>query len=154
MRRLLVPTMAALTALTSVVAISPALAQYGPAAPSRPEVAPQSTPNAAAAATPLVPCQAGISKGARAALIALQAAVVAKDSANIPPRIAAAQAVAKSNDDRCFIAQLQVKAAVDANDLKAIPAALEAQLASGSIPATPVPRTVPQRTQASVVTAA
>ena len=136
MRRLLVPTMAALTALTSVVAISPALAQYGPAAPSTPEVAPQSNPNAAAAATPLIPCQAGISRGARAALIALQAAVVAKDSANIPPRIAAAQAVAKSNDDRCFIAQLQVKAAVDANDLKAIPAALEAQLASGSIPAT------------------
>ena len=118
MRRLTVHTLAALTMLTGAAA--PALAQ--------------TTAPAAAAAQP-APCQAGISKGARAALVALQTAVAAKDSANIPARIAAAQAVAKSNDDRCFIGQMQVKAAVDSNDLKSVPAALEAQLASGGIPA-------------------
>ncbi|MCY7399315.1 MAG: hypothetical protein LH466_10840 [Sphingomonas bacterium] len=134
MRSLTVSTLAVLTALTSVVAVKPALAQYGSAAPAQPVAAPPNV--AAAAATPAALCQAGISKGARAAIVALQTAVAAKDSANIPARIAAAQALAKSNDDRCFIAQMQVKAAVDANDLKAVPAALEAQLASGSVPAT------------------
>jgi len=125
--------MAALTALTSIVTVTPALAQYGSAAPAQPVVV---QPDAAAAATPAALCQAGISKGARAALVALQIAVAAKDSANIPARIAAAQAVAKSNDDRCFIGQMQVKAAVDANNLTAVPAALEAQLASGGVNAT------------------
>ena len=133
--RLTVSTMAALTALTSVVAVAPALAQYGPPAPPQPVVV-QPKSDAATPAGPAALCQAGISKGARAALVALQTAVAAKDSANIPARIAAAQAVAKSNDDRCFIGQMQVKAAVDANDLKAVPAALEAQLASGGVPAT------------------
>ena len=119
MRRLLVPTMAALSALLSA---TPALAQKAAPAP-------------AAAAAPGL-CQADISKGARNAIVALQNAVVAKDSANIPALTAAAQALAKSNDDRCYIAQLQVKAAADANNLKAIPAALEVQLASGGVPAT------------------
>ena len=138
MRRLLVPTRAALIALTSTVATTPALAQYGQAAPPRPVIVePKSDPAAAPAAAP-APCQAGISKGARKALVELQTAVNAKDAANIPARIAAARAVAKSNDDRCFIAQMQVLAAVDSGDLKAIPAALEAQLASGSVPATRV----------------
>ena len=134
MRRLLVPTQAALIALTSVVATTPALAQYGGApAPTRPvQVTPQAD---AAAATPAAPavCQAGISKGARKAMIALQTAVSAKDAATIPTRIAEAQAVAKSNDDRCFIAQMQVLAAVQTGNLAAVPPALEAQLASGSV---------------------
>ena len=122
MRRLFFPTLAALGALTSLFAAAPALAQTAAPAPAaQPEPAPL--------------CQAGITKGARAALVALQTAVAAKDSANIPALTAAAQAVAKSNDDRCFIAQMQVKAAVDANNLAAVPAALEAQLASGGVPA-------------------
>ena len=137
MPRLTRSTLAALTALTSVVAGAPALAQYGPPAPAQPtRVEPRPDAAAATPAGPAALCQAGISKGARAALVALQAAVAAKDSATIPARIAAAQAVAKSADDRCFIGQMQVKAAVDANDLKAVPAALEAQLASGGVPAT------------------
>ena len=64
-----------------------------------------------------------------ALLLASGVVVTAQESA-------AAQAAAKSNDDRCFIAQMQVKAAVDANNLAAVPAALEAQLASGGVPAT------------------
>ena len=135
MRRLTVLNMAALTALTSVVGVAPALAQYGPAAPAQP-IAVQPMSSATAAATPAPLCQAGISKGARNALVALQTAVAAKDSANIPTLTAAAQAVAKSNDDRCFIGQMQVKAAVDSDNLTAVPAALEVQLASGGVPAT------------------
>jgi tetratricopeptide (TPR) repeat protein len=116
----LVPTIAAVAALASAV---PAAAQTAAPAPAAP----------AAAAQPL--CQAGISKGARKAIIALQTAVGAKDTANIPARIADAQAVAKTNDDRCLIAQMQVVAAVDAGNLAAVPAAIEAQRASGSVPA-------------------
>jgi len=128
--------MAALGALTGVAAAVPAQAQYAPA----PSVAVVPTPvpdtNAAAAPATAAPlCQGGLTTGARNALIALQTAVVAKDSVNIPVTLAAAQAVAKSNDDRCFIGLMQMKAAIDANNLKAVPAALEAQLASGSIPA-------------------
>lgn len=123
MRRTFFPTFAALGAVTSVIAAAPALSQQSAAA------APAAQPEPA----PL--CQAGISKGARAALVALQTAVAAKDSANIPALTATAQAAAKSNDDRCFIAQMQVKAAVDANNLSAVPAALEVQLASGGVPA-------------------
>lgn len=132
--RLLFPTVAALSVLLSCAAAAPALAQYSSAAPPQPATG---TPAPAAAAPAEAPglCQAGITKGARGAIVALQTAVVAKDSATIPALLAAAQAVAKSNDDRCFIGQLQVKAAVDANDLKSVPAGLEAQLASGAIPA-------------------
>ena len=136
MRRYLPTNLAALSAVTSVFAATPVLAQYSQPAPAQPVTATAGAQ--AAAATPAAPpplCQAGVTKGARAALVALQNAVAAKDSANIPTLTAAAQAVAKSNDDRCFIAQLQVKAAVDANNLSAVPAALEAQLASGGVPA-------------------
>ena len=136
MRRLLVPTMAALSALGGVAAFSPAHAQYAPAPPpaTEPRLEPSSK-GAAAPATAVPLCQGGITKGARSALAAFQAAVVAKDSVNIPVTLAAAQAAAKSNDDRCFIGLMQMKAAIDAKNLAALPAALEAQLASGSIPA-------------------
>ena len=136
MRRLRVPTNTALIALTSVVAATPAVAQYGAAAAAQPAAAtPQANVAAASPTAPAAPapCQADISKGARKAMVALQSAVSAKDTANIPARIAAAQAVAKSNDDRCFIAQMQVLSAVQAGNLAAVPPALEAQLATGSV---------------------
>lgn len=115
MRRLLVPTIAAFTALATT---APAVAQT--AAPT--------------AAAPGL-CQAGVSKGARKALIALQAAVVAKNTAAIPGLMSAAQAVAKTPDDKCLIGIFQVNAAIDAKDNRAVAAGLEAQLASGAIPA-------------------
>ena len=102
-------------------AATPALAQTPPAA-------------AAAPAAP-APCQAQISKGARPALVALQNAVVAKNSAAVPGLVTAAQAVAKSADDNCFIGQMQYFAAIDAKDYRAASAALGAQRASGAIPA-------------------
>ncbi len=137
MRRLLVTTVTALGALTGLAAISPAHAQYAPAEPLTVEPTPDANTKGATASTAAVPlCQGAITKGARNALAALQTAVVAKDSVKIPVAIAAAQAVVKSKDDRCFLALMQLKAAVDSKNFKAVPAALEAQLASGGIPAT------------------
>ncbi|MDQ3075250.1 MAG: hypothetical protein M3Q88_06550 [Pseudomonadota bacterium] len=137
MRLMLASTIAVLGALTSVATSAPANAQSRIGVPRtvKPKSATQavSVPTTVAgAAAPI--CQAGITTGARTALIALQQSVTAKDSVNIPPRLAAAQAVVKSNDDRCFIAQLRVKAAFDADNLSAVSPALEAQLATGSVP--------------------
>lgn len=71
---------------------------------------------------------------AQNAIAALQVAVNENDTANIPARIAAAQAVAKTPDDRFLIAALQLKAATAANDPAAKVAALEALVASGKVP--------------------
>ena len=72
-----------------------------------------------------------ISKEAQKAIVDLQNAVNANDTANIPAKIAAAQAVAKTTDDKYFIAINQVKAAVAANDATALKAGVEAMEASG-----------------------
>lgn len=123
----------AMLALSATAATTPALAQsYG-----APAAAPQpiAIPAGPAATGPLPICQAGISKGARPALISLQTAVVAKTSAVIPGLVASAQAVAKSPADKCFIAQMQMKASVDANDLRGVASAIAAQQATGLIPA-------------------
>ncbi len=81
-----------------------------------------------------------ISKEARQPLADLQAAVTAKDTANIPAKIAAAQAVVKTADDRYVLAQLQVQAALASKDDAALAAGLEAMIASGSIPAAELPK--------------
>ena len=73
-----------------------------------------------------------ISSGARQAIVNLQTAVNAKVPADIAAKLAAAQAVAKTNDDKYVIAQLQLKAAVDQKNDAAITAGIEAMLASGS----------------------
>jgi tetratricopeptide (TPR) repeat protein len=78
--------------------------------------------------------QVNISKAARKEVVELQTAVNAKDTANIPAKLAAAQAKAKTKEDRHFIAQLQLKAAVDANDDAGMTAAIEAIHASGAVP--------------------
>jgi hypothetical protein len=72
-----------------------------------------------------------ISKEARKAIIELQAAVTAKDAANIPAKLAAAQALAKTNDDKFVIAVNQTAAATDAGDLAGMRAGLDAMRASG-----------------------
>ena len=114
-----------LAALALGATALPAAAQQ-PAAPAAAAAAP--------AATPI--CQAKISKDARKPLIDLQGAVNANNAAAIPGLVAAAQAVAKTPDDKCFLAQLQLKVAADAKDSRAIAAALEALAASGQYPAT------------------
>src|SRR6476659_2198927 len=65
------------------------------------------------------------------AILDLQTAVKAKDVANIPARVAAAQAVATTKEDHYLIAQLQLQAAVAANDNAAISSAVDAMAASG-----------------------
>jgi tetratricopeptide (TPR) repeat protein len=75
--------------------------------------------------------QIKLSAKAGKAIIALQTAINAKDTANIPALTAAAKAVASSPDDRYAIAQLELKAAAGANNNEAAAAAFEAMVASG-----------------------
>jgi tetratricopeptide (TPR) repeat protein len=72
-----------------------------------------------------------ISKEARQAIIELQTAVGANDTANIPTKLAAAQAVAKTKDDKYVIAVNQTKAATSAGDLAGMRAGIDALRASG-----------------------
>jgi tetratricopeptide (TPR) repeat protein len=107
---------------------APAAAQAQPAQSDAPAASPQ------AAEGKIV-----ISKGASKAIQELQAAVTAKDVANIPAKLAAAQAVAKTPEDRFAIARLQYLAADASKDNAGRAAALEALLASGKVPAEQVP---------------
>ena len=75
--------------------------------------------------------QPKVSAGARKEIAELQTAVNAKDVANIPAKLAAAQAKAKTKDDQYVVAQLQLKAALDANDNAGMLAGLQAVLNSG-----------------------
>lgn len=124
----LTPTVAGLLALSgSVVLAGPAAAQYGSAAPA---------PKTPAAAAPAAPAgdeakQPKVSKDAHKDIVALQTAVNAKDAAAISTALAAAQAKAKSSDDRYVIGKLQLKAAVDANDTAAMQQAISAVISSG-----------------------
>jgi len=117
----------ALLAGSAVIATSPASAQYGPTAPATAsQPAPQASQGSAAPER-----KYDISRQARPAILELQTAVTAKDAANIPAKIAAAQAKAKTADDRYLIAQLQLKAAVDANNMAAAGQAIDTILATG-----------------------
>jgi tetratricopeptide (TPR) repeat protein len=72
-----------------------------------------------------------LSKEARNAIVALQTAVNANDTATIPAKLAAAQAVAKTADDKYVIAINQTKAATAAGDLAGMRAGIDALRASG-----------------------
>lgn len=98
----------------------------------------QSDPPAAKSQTP-AEGKIVVSKGASKAVQELQAAVTANDVANIPAKLAAAQAVAKTPEDRFAIARLQYLAADASKDNAGRAAALEALLASGKVPAAQVP---------------
>lgn len=112
---------------------APGHAQYAPSTP------PPSTIRAPAPATPAAPAATekkfNISAQARKEIVELQTAVNAKDIANIPAKLAAAQAKAKNGDDKYVIAQLQLRVAVDANDTAAMGTAIEAIIASRAAPA-------------------
>ena len=75
--------------------------------------------------------QVELSKEARKAIVELQAAVTAGDTASIPAKLAAAQAVAKTNDDKYVVAVYQTKAATDAGDTAGMRAGIDALKASG-----------------------
>lgn len=112
--------------LALAAAAAPAAAQYNQPAP-----APQQTASQPAA-TPAAKSNLKISRGASKAIGELQAAIKANDAANIPGKLAAAQAAAKTADDRYAIAALQYTAAKAANDSAGKAAAIEALIASGS----------------------
>ena len=75
------------------------------------------------------------SKQATNAIIDLQKAVNANDSASIPAKLAAAQAVASTKEDRYLIAQLRLKAALNSKDNEAMAAALDTLAATGMVAA-------------------
>lgn len=74
-----------------------------------------------------------VSREASKAVQALQKEVNANNSAAIPAALAAAQAAAKTGDDRYIVALLQLKAAASAKDNAGVAAAIEAMIASGSV---------------------
>lgn len=119
--------------LAAGLAAAPAAAQYNmPSAPPR-QPTPQPAPQAAAPAQAEASAQPTIkiSKQATKAIIDLQNAVKANDAANIPAKVAAANAVAQTKDDRYAIGRLQLQAAVAANNNQAAAQAVEAIAASG-----------------------
>ena len=128
-----------LAALASTVAF-PVLAQRMPVGGSStnkkaPDGAlpqdPATTTTETTAATSSTGRKLTVSPAAQKALVALQTAVNANDTATIPAKLAAAQAVAKSADEKFFVATNQTKAALAANDLAGIRAGVDALQASG-----------------------
>jgi tetratricopeptide (TPR) repeat protein len=108
------------------IAAVPAIAQYNTPAPSQQQM-PAPSQDAPESKGPKP------SQGALKALSALQTAVDANDVANIPARVAAAQAVAKTKEDRYFVAVFQRQAALKAKDNVALAAAVEAIASSGLV---------------------
>jgi tetratricopeptide (TPR) repeat protein len=128
--KLLATTAIALAA--GLIAV-PATAQMNyntpPSAPQQTAVQPaQAAPQAAAqGAQPKIT----LSKKAAKAILDLQTAVKANDVANIPAKLAAAQAVAETKDDRYAVGKLELDAALASkNNTQAI-AAADAIAASG-----------------------
>lgn len=141
MKSTITATAAALLVSAAVPAIAFAQAGYGaqPAPQTTAQGAQQAAPAQARAAAPAESPNAikthapKVSREASKAIQALQTAVNANDSAAIAVALPAAQAAAKSADDRYVIGILQLKAAAAANDNAAIAAAIEAMLASGGV---------------------
>jgi len=128
-------TLALVLASSSIAMASPALAQMGGYGSSSPPPKVAIPAPKAEAEAPTSEYKPNISSAARKEIVELQTAVNAKDTATIPAKLAAAQAKAKNKDDHYVIAQLQLKAAVDANDEPAIIAGINAVLASDVLPA-------------------
>jgi tetratricopeptide (TPR) repeat protein len=111
--------------LFSTAALALAFVSAAPAA------AQNKAPAAQAAAT--APAKVTPSKKATPALIELQTAVQKKDWASVPAKIAAAQAVASTKEDRYLIGKFQLEAAVAQNDNNAAATAIEAMASSGQL---------------------
>jgi tetratricopeptide (TPR) repeat protein len=116
-------------ALVAGLVAMPAAAQgnYGGTSTAPQQSAAQPAQAAPQAAQP----QIKVSGKAAKAIADLQKAVTANDVANIPAKLAAAQAVASTKDDRYAIGQLQLKAALTAKDNNGASVAVDAIAASG-----------------------
>src|SRR5437868_4625967 len=121
------------TALALIMAASamPAAAQYGSMGSSAPPQQMQNNPRGQQAeAQPQQQPSIKPSSKALKALVELQDAVNKNDTANIPAKLAAAQAAAQTKEDRYLIARLQLKAAAVAKNNPAIAAAIDSIAAS------------------------
>jgi tetratricopeptide (TPR) repeat protein len=126
------------TAAIALAAISaPAAAQYGPQA-RPPETAAPAGEQAPAQAAASAQKPIKVSSKAAKAIVDLQTAVNKGDYTNLAAKIAAAQAVASTPDDRYAIAELQLKAAVAQKDDAAMAAAVDAVAGSGFVDAASV----------------
>ena len=114
-------------ALVLMATSAPALAQYGAAPPSGTSQ-PQAQSSAPAKAADIRP-----SDQAMKAMIELQDAVKANDPAKIAQKVAAAEKVAKTKEDRYLIAQFRLQAAVASKDNVAIASAVDAVAATGML---------------------
>ena len=118
-------------AFTAVMFAAPAMAQYGySAAPPPPPSVPQTSPSNQSEQKS-DRRQVKPSSKALKALSELQTAVKSKDAAAIQAKLAAAQAVVSTNEDRFILAQLQLQAAADTNDTAAAMSAMDVILATG-----------------------
>jgi len=135
--KLTTTALALLLAASGFAIATPAQAQYGSAPPASTPSANQMSADQAKQDDSSKP---KVSGAAKKEIVDLQTAVNAKDAANIPAKIAAAKAKAKTKDDQYIIAQLQLRAAIDANDNAAMAAGLQEVLNSGFLkPAEAVP---------------
>jgi tetratricopeptide (TPR) repeat protein len=105
-------------ALVAAIAAAPATAQYGASAQQQ-----QPAPQAAAQAAPTV--QIKPSGKALKAIVDLQDTVKKNDFANVPAKVAAAQAVASTKEDRYLIGKLQLDAALAQKDNASLAAAID-----------------------------
>ena len=109
----------------------------GSMAPAAPTM--QAVPRAAGQPQPPAETQQqdqAVEESALKAIVELQDAVNKNDYANVPAKVAAAQAVAKTKEDRYLIGQMQLKAALAAKDNAGVAAAIDAS----PRPATSMPR--------------
>ena len=121
-------------ALAAAISTVPAAAQdYGsyPASPATKDTPRETPTKEAPSAKPAITP----SKQAAKAIADLQKTVAANDSANIPAKVAAAQAVATSKEDHYLIAQLQLAAALKTKNNDAMASAIDAIATTGLVDA-------------------
>lgn len=119
-------TIIAMALASAAFNAAPAGAQYGSPPPQQPIRAPSQTTEPAQR-------KSTVSKAASKPIGELLTAVNANDVANIPAKLAAARAAATTAGEKYLVAQLQLKAAVNAKDEAAQGAAIEALIASGGV---------------------
>lgn len=119
-------------ALIAAISAAPAAAQsYGASAQPPAQVPPSQNADKTTPAAPKITP----SKGALKAIVELQDAVNKNDYASVPTKVAAANAVATTKEDRYLIGQLHLKAALAAKDNAGMAAAIDAVAGSGYLDA-------------------
>jgi len=111
--------------LVAAAAATPAAAQYGASAQQQ-QTVPQAPAQAKAAQVQIKP-----SGNALKAIVDLQDTVKKNDFVNVPAKVAAAQAVASTKEDRYLIGKLQLDAALAQKDNSALAAAIDTIAGSG-----------------------